>query len=315
MIKYVRKLFVMILIVVLVVQFPITTKATGVKVGKVQAVKSKTYYRYYKGITSALDMQFKNIKYKYGIKVTWKKVKGASGYEIYTYGVATKKWTKKKDTKKTYYTFTNLMKKTQVKFKVRAYKKVNGSKKYGKWSKVKTIMSPDLLMKIKRNAQHDKKFYERYAAEKAFTIQNRYRREKGLPELKWSEEIYNVAKIRAKAISKDFSHSGLLSTTSKYFKDKYGISEPEIVIDNSTEYNDLGIEIKLFINGENIAEGYYTANDVCKGWKSSSGHYKNLLGSTYKTGAIACFYDGKRFNWVSLLGEVEDLDQYLKNSK
>lgn len=315
MIKCYKKAIVMLLFLALIVPVPITANAKEVSVGKVKSVISKTDYRYYKGLVSAKDMRFKNIKYKYGIKVTWKKVKGASGYEIYTYGVATQKWTKKKDTKKTKYTFTHLAEKTKVKFKIRAYKKVNGKKVYGAWSSAKTIKSPKLLMKIKKNAQHDAKFYERYAAEQAFVIQNQYRKEKGIPELKWSEEIYQVAKIRAKAISKDFSHNGFLSTSNNYFKDKYGILETELRIDNSTEYNDLGVETYLFINGENIADGYRTAKAVCEGWKDSKGHYLNLLGDSYKSGAIACYYDGKMLNWVSLFGEVKDLDQLVQEMR
>lgn len=315
MIQCFKKAIVMLLFVALIVSFPITSNAKEVSVGKVKSVKSKADYRYYKGLVSAKDMRFKNIKYKYGIKVTWKKVKGASGYEIYTYGVATKKWTKKKDTKKTKYTFNHLAEKTKVKLKIRAYKKVNGKKVYGAWSSAKTIKSPKLLMKIKKNAQHDAKFYERYAAEQAFVIQNQYRKAKGIPELKWSEDIYQVAMIRAKAISKDFSHNGFMSTTNKYFKDKYGILETELRVDNSTEYNDLGIETYLFINGENIADGYRTAKDVCEGWKDSKGHYLNLLGDSYKSGAIACYYDGKMLNWVSLFGEIGDLDHLVQEMR
>jgi hypothetical protein len=56
------------------------------------------------------------IKYKYGVKTSWKKVKNASGYEIYTYGVATKKWTMKKEAKKTSYTFKNLLDKDKSGF-------------------------------------------------------------------------------------------------------------------------------------------------------------------------------------------------------
>ena len=32
------------------------------------------------------------------------------------------------------------------------------------------------------------------------------------------------------------------------------------------------------------------------------------MGDSYKSGAIACYYDGKMLNWVSLFGEIEDLD-------
>ena len=121
--------------------------------------------------------------------------------------------------------------------------------------------------------------------------------------------------IRAKAIAKNFSHDGFMSTTNNYFKDKYGILKTALRVDNSTEYNNLGVETYLFINGENIADGYRTAKDACEGWKGSKGHYLNLLGDNYKSGAIACYYDGKMLNWVSLFGEVEDLDQLVQEMK
>lgn len=76
------------------------------------------------------------------VKLSWKKVKNADGYQIryatnkkFTKGKknvtakasATKKTIKKLKKKKTYY------------FKIRAYKKVNGKKVYGKWSKTKKV--------------------------------------------------------------------------------------------------------------------------------------------------------------------------------
>ena len=83
-----------------------------------------------------------SIKLKSGKKkvtVTWKKVTGASGYEI---RMATKKNGKfniiKKTSSKTLsYTKKNLANNKKYYYKVRAYKKVNGRKVYSSWSKVK----------------------------------------------------------------------------------------------------------------------------------------------------------------------------------
>ena len=49
------------------------------------------------------------------LKLHGKRVKNANGYEIYVYGVASKKWRKIKDTKKTSYVFTNLLEKDKFK--------------------------------------------------------------------------------------------------------------------------------------------------------------------------------------------------------
>ena len=71
------------------------------------------------------------------IRVSWKKVKGAKGYQV-KYAL-NKKFTKKKKTKlvkKTKVTLKKLKKKKKYYIKVRAYK-LNGKKKvYGKWSKI-----------------------------------------------------------------------------------------------------------------------------------------------------------------------------------
>ena len=72
-----------------------------------------------------------------GVKFTWKKVKGASGYQ-YRYNVF---WTKdskisdytKKTTKKTSAKIFFQDNET-IKFQVRPYKVVNGKRTYGKWT-------------------------------------------------------------------------------------------------------------------------------------------------------------------------------------
>lgn len=80
---------------------------------------------------------------KCSIKVTWKKLSGVSGYQI---RIGTnKKMTKNKKviTVKKAKTVTKTIKKLKKNkkyfVKVRAYKKVNGKKKWGSWSKVKTV--------------------------------------------------------------------------------------------------------------------------------------------------------------------------------
>ena len=83
----------------------------------------------------------KSVKNKKGKKavIRWKKVKGASGYQI---AYAVNKKFKKKKTKsvtKTTVTLKKLKKKKTYYIKVRAYKKIKGEKVYGKWSNVKKV--------------------------------------------------------------------------------------------------------------------------------------------------------------------------------
>lgn len=76
---------------------------------------------------------------KNSVKLSWKKVSGATGYEIYQGSKRIKA-----ECKTTSYTVKKLKKNTSYKFKVRAYKKVGSKKVYGSYSmtlKVKTKKS------------------------------------------------------------------------------------------------------------------------------------------------------------------------------
>lgn len=78
-------------------------------------------------------------KKKKSIKVTWKKISGASGYQV-SYGLKKNfKKAKKKTTTKTSYTIKKLKKKKKYYVRVRAYTLSGGKKVYGKWSSVKKV--------------------------------------------------------------------------------------------------------------------------------------------------------------------------------
>ena len=298
-----RFVAVVMMTTLVLVGMPTSTKAATV--GQVKTIKTKTSYKYYKGVKSVKPLKWGKIKYKYGVKASWGKVSGADGYELYTYGVATKKWTKKKDTKKTSYVFTNLLEKDKFKFKVRAYK-ANGSERvYGDWSKVKTVKTNSLRTKINKNCKFAKTFYDRYAAEQAFVLQNQYRKEKGVADLEWSEDLYQICLIRGKQIAKDFSHKGFITESVNYFEKKYGIEGASIDIDNTSEYGDGEIECYMLAGGENIACGQSDYKTVCKAWKNSAGHYRNMTNKDYKTGAMACFRDKNQEYWVAIFGEID----------
>lgn len=74
-------------------------------------------------------------------KVTWKKVTGASGYEVNMSTSSKGKYTKIKtvSSKTTSYNKTRLTENKTYYFKVRAYKNVNGKKVYSDWSSVKSV--------------------------------------------------------------------------------------------------------------------------------------------------------------------------------
>ena len=71
--------------------------------------------------------------------VSWKKVKGAKGYQIQYATNKKYKKGKKITTRKTKYTIKKLKKKKTYYVRVRAYTVNNGKKVYGKWSKVKKV--------------------------------------------------------------------------------------------------------------------------------------------------------------------------------
>ena len=292
---------------VLVLGIGTNVQAKADTLGQVKSVKAKSNYRYYKGIASAKDMRYKKIKYKYGIKASWKKVKNASGYEIYVYGVASKKWRKVKSTKKTSYVFTNLLWKDKVKFKIRAYKKVNNEKIYGKWSKSKTIKAPETMTKITNGGHAKQKYHDRYAAEQAFQLQNEYRKQAGEKPLVWSDVLYEISKARAKELVNDFSHNKFISTSTELLEKKYGLKDGGIPYEGDDGY----IHYHMYANAENIAMGYYTYKSAMEGWKSSPGHYRNIIDEEHRSGAIACYKQGGNTYWVAIFGGV-DLGKEIK---
>ena len=89
---------------------------------------------------SKINLQ--NLK-KRKVRITWKKVKNADGYQVYR---ATKKNGKYKlvkvvkGNKKVSYTNTKLKKNKKYYYKVRAYRTVKGKKVYGAFSSKKSIL-------------------------------------------------------------------------------------------------------------------------------------------------------------------------------
>ena len=71
------------------------------------------------------------------IKVSWNKVNGATGYEVYRYTGS--KWTKIATTKATSYTDKKVKKGTTYKYKIRAYTKANKKTVYSAYSAEKSV--------------------------------------------------------------------------------------------------------------------------------------------------------------------------------
>lgn len=249
-----------------------TTKfSENVTLKKVTGLKKKTVFKKYRPFKNSKE----KILYKYGLKISWKKLSNVTGYEVYRYEVAKKCWTKIKTTKKNSCILTGLLSGSHVKLKVRTYKNVSVEKEYGKYSKVYNITVKDTYGKKKIGGDY-KEFYDKYASEETFTIQNNYRKLAGVPELKWNDVIYEAAKRRCYDMytKEYFSHEN--------FRDNIY----DVFIQNKAD--DKSAKLLSLSSGENIAGSFNTPKKVMKAWKSSAGHYSNIIDADYTIGAIAC---------------------------
>ena len=131
-------------------------------------------------------------------------------------------------------------------------------------------------------------------AKETFVIQNKYRAEKGVKALTWSDKLYRFALYRLKHSGYD-GHKNLQRDMQDYFGD--------MLVSNN---------ISL---GENMASGQTSAKEVMLSWKHSPGHYRNLLNKDYQCGAIArykdtwcaVFYDGSPENLSKKKQDVADI--------
>lgn len=285
--------------------------ADKITMPKVKKLKKKTKYSYYKGVKSVKKNGKPNwgkIKYKYGIKLTWSKVKNAKGYEVYRYENAKGCWTKIKTVKKPTYTLTNMLEGEKVKIRVRAYKKTKSGNEYGKYSGVLSFKTKDMYTKTYKNGK-TKGFYSKWASEDAFVIQNDMRVKAGAKPLKWSDRIYEIASLRAymMATKDGLTHKGLDRDIKSIFA-KYKVKDNKLKEDKYW---------KLDMLAENVAGAFKTPKTVVASWKNSKRHYKNMVNEDYNTGAIAVYrvYDFEKNHmtkWCSDFSDYSDYD-YLFN--
>lgn len=277
-----------------------TTKQVETKVAdkitmpKVKKLKKKTKYSYYKGVKSIKKNGKPNwgkIKYQYGIKLIWSKVKNAKGYEVYRYENAKGCWTKIKTVKKPTYTLTNMLEGEKVKIKVRAYKKTKNGNEYGKYSDVLSFTTKNMYTKKYKNGK-TKGFYSKWASEDAFVLQNKLRTKAGVNQLKWSDRIYEIASLRAymMATKDGLTHAGEWRDEKSILK-KCGYTDKEL-----SNAPDVTCEI--------AADAFKTPKKVVNGWKHSENHYASNINKEYKVAATAVYYvydhkNGYTTKWCS----------------
>lgn len=114
-------------------------------------------------------------------------------------------------------------------------------------------------------------------------ITNKYRNEVGLNQLTLDKELCEAASVRALEMAYTSNLSHIRPDGAKCF----------VVL------KDFGINYTCV--AENIADGYKDSEDVCNAWKSSEGHYKNIICNKYnKIGiGVAKSVEGKYY-WVQL---------------
>lgn len=125
--------------------------------------------------------------------------------------------------------------------------------------KIKTYKYKVKVVKVKKVSVLEK-------SKKAFQIQNKFRKEKGVAALEWSDELYQFCLYRLKTSGFD-KHINLGRDKNVYF----GLY---------SQFRDLEF-------GENLYSGYTDPEKAMKAWKKSSAHYHNILIKEYKCGAIA----------------------------
>ena len=113
-----------------------------------------------------------------------------------------------------------------------------------------------------------------------YEITNNYRSLVGVPSLTLDSSLVEAANIRAKELSDSFSHTR--PNGSSCF----------------TVLSELGISYGTA--GENIAAGYSSSQSVMEGWRSSSGHYQNIISSKFKKIGIGVNIFNNQYYWVQI---------------
>lgn len=113
-----------------------------------------------------------------------------------------------------------------------------------------------------------------------YEITNNYRSLVGVPFLTLDSSLVETASIRAKELSDSFSHTR--PNGSSCF----------------TVLSELGISYGTA--GENIAAGYSSSQSVMEGWRSSSGHYQNIISSKFKKIGIGVNIINNQYYWVQI---------------
>lgn len=136
-------------------------------------------------------------------------------------------------------------------------------------------------------------FDGRAVAEEVFRLVNEERRNVGVPELKWSEKLYEASLIRAHELIKLYSHTRPDGSSFYHAWKLVGISGKS----------------GIAATGENVAITFIkdtnkeTALKLFSKWKASPGHYENMIRGEFDYFACGVIYDTPNLDVVS--GDVD----------
>lgn len=117
----------------------------------------------------------------------------------------------------------------------------------------------------------------------SLALVNDLRMEAGSKPLVLDEKLSLLATVRAMEIA-----------NSKVFEHIRPNGEKVETLLNS--YN-----IKYHYFGENIAKGYFSAEDVVEAWKNSAGHYRNMINNNFEKIGIGKIIIDNRCYWVQFI--------------
>ena len=113
-----------------------------------------------------------------------------------------------------------------------------------------------------------------------YEITNNYRSLVGVSSLTLDSSLVEAANIRAKELSDSFSHTRQNGSSCFNVLSELGISYGTA--------------------GDNIAAGYSSSQSVMEGWRSSSGHYQNIISSKFKKIGIGVNIINNQYYWVQI---------------
>ena len=115
---------------------------------------------------------------------------------------------------------------------------------------------------------------EQVLADEIVNLTNKYRKELGLTELTVDKSLIDAAKVRAKEITVNWSH------TRPDGSDWFTVND-------------------AIMYGENLSKGYSTAESVMQAWKDSKIHNDVLIEPGYKTIGVYVFVDSDGKVWIA----------------